>query len=239
GTTIVAAYFIFVAMSFSTIDSEVVCSNLDIRFVNPDTTFLLSKTEIENILSNSKLHPLNKKYRNINIDSIENILRHNTMIKNVECYNIPSGKIILNIEQRKPLFLVMDSTKYFIDHERRAIPFSSAYNSELIVVSGYVSEINILTDMYNFVEYINNDEFWLAEIEQIYVRQDKKIELVTKMGDAVVLLGTLDNYASKLNKLYALYKEVFSVKGWNKYNYINLEYRNQIVCNIQGGKVTI
>jgi cell division protein FtsQ len=235
----VAAYFIFVAMSFSTIDSEVVCSNLDIRFVNPDTTFLLSKTEIENILSNSKLHPLNKKYRNINIDSIENILRHNTMIKNVECYNIPSGKIILNIEQRKPLFLVMDSTKYFIDHERRAIPFSSAYNSELIVVSGYVSEINILTDMYNFVEYINNDEFWLAEIEQIYVRQDKKIELVTKMGDAVVLLGTLDNYASKLNKLYALYKEVFSVKGWNKYNYINLEYRNQIVCNIQGGKVTI
>ena len=80
------------------------------------------------------------------------------------------------------------------------------------------------------IDSININEFWDAQIEQIYVREDQKIELIPRVGDAVIILGKLDNYAEKLDNLYHLYQKGFNVMGWNHYSTIDLQYKNQIVC---------
>ena len=64
-----------------------------------------------------------------------------------------------------------------------------------------------------------------------------KIELVPRVSDAIIVLGTLDNYQSKLEKLYKLYQKGFNVIGWNKYKVIDLQYKDQIVCSKTGQQI--
>jgi cell division protein FtsQ len=89
---------------------------------------------------------------------------------------------------------------------------------------------SILKDVFNFVEYVRNDDFWSAQIDQISVDDDDQLDLIPRLGSQRIHLGTTENYRGKLRNLETFYKEVLPVKGWNKYDLIDLEFTDQIVC---------
>ena len=72
------------------------------------------------------------------------------------------------------------------------------------------------------------------QIEQVYVRKDRKgkqvVELVPRVGDQIVYLGPLDDYQKKLSKLKTFYEKAVGTVGWRKFAKVNLEYDNQIIC---------
>jgi len=84
--------------------------------------------------------------------------------------------------------------------------------------------------LYEFVDYITGNKFWNAQIAQINVRNDLKIELVPRVGDAIILLGRLDNYEEKLNRVFRLYHQGFKTMGWNRYEQLDVQYEHQIVA---------
>ena len=45
------------------------------------------------------------------------------------------------------------------------------------------------------------------------------------------MLGRADDLDHKFKKLLAFYNKGLNSIGWNKYNYINIKYRNQVVCS--------
>ena len=67
-------------------------------------------------------------------------------------------------------------------------------------------------------------------IEQIYVHPDKEVELIPRVGNHRILLGTFDHFEEKLANLRLFYEQAIPKMGWEKYSIINLKYRNQIVC---------
>ena len=89
---------------------------------------------------------------------------------------------------------------------------------------------SILKDVFELVEYVRNDSFWSAQIDQISVDDDDELDLFPRLGSQRIHLGTAENYRGKLRNLETFYKEVLPVKGWNKYDLINLEFTDQIVC---------
>jgi cell division protein FtsQ len=76
------------------------------------------------------------------------------------------------------------------------------------------------------------------------VLSDRGIELVPRVGDHVVFIGYLpqernnklrekkisDFLNKKLTRLEKFYRYGLSTAGWNKYEYINMEFDNQIIC---------
>ena len=62
-------------------------------------------------------------------------------------------------------------------------------------------------------------------------RTEPEIELIPRVGDHVVLLGWLDGYERKLDKLLAFYRKAMPKEGWDKRNYINIKYDGQVVCS--------
>jgi cell division protein FtsQ len=88
----------------------------------------------------------------------------------------------------------------------------------------------ILRDIYSLVEYIDDDNFWSAQIDQIWIDQDNEIDLIPRVGNQVIHLGTIENLDGKLRNLAAFYEKVLPEVGWNKYSVINLEYKDEIVC---------
>ena len=230
-TLLVLGYFVFSLRHFSGREKKIECRNLEIVMADSLNVQLITQKDIAQILEQNDLNPIGKTIRDVKTESIEDILRKNPMIKNVECYKTPSGTITIKIHQRCPKFRVVGFGSYYMDVDRKPMPVSTNYAAYVPVVSGRVTVSMCSGKMFDFVSYIVDNPFWNAQIEQIYVRDDKKIELVPRVSDAIIVLGTLDNYQSKLGKLYKLYQKGFNVLGWNKYKIIDLQYKDQIVCS--------
>jgi len=236
-TILVISYFVFSLMYFSGREKTNVCKNLEIVLADSSNIQLITQKDIAQILEENELNPLGKTIKFIRTESIEDILHKNPMIKVAECYKTPTGTVTVRIEQRCPKFRVVGFESYYIDIDRKPMPISQNYAAYVPVVSGRVTVSMAKGKMFDFITYIVDNPFWNAQIEQIYVRDDLKIELVPRVSDAIIVLGTLDNYQSKLEKLYKLYQKGFNVIGWNKYKVIDLQYKDQIVCSKTGQQI--
>jgi len=236
-TVLVLSYFVFSLVYFSGSEKVNVCKNLQIILADSSNIQLITQKDIAEILEENELNPIGKTIRDIRTESIEAILHKNPMIKVAECYKTPTGTVTIRILQRCPKFRVVGFGSYYIDVDRKPMPVSLNYAAYVPVVSGRVTVSMAKGKMFDFVTYIVDNPFWNAQIEQIYVRDDLKIELVPRVSDAIIVLGTLDNYQTKLEKLYKLYQKGFNVIGWNKYKVIDLQYKDQIVCSKTGPEI--
>lgn len=95
----------------------------------------------------------------------------------------------------------------------------------------------------NFVNYIENDSFWCAEIVQIEASTmssgDLELVLIPRTGSHVVEFGQVGDEAqieSKLNKLLAFYQNGFTKLGWDMFSTISVRYEGQVVCTKRIGK---
>lgn len=108
-----------------------------------------------------------------------------------------------------------------------------AGNDEKKVQKNY----SFLVKLINFVKFVDNDDFWKAFIVQVNVdgapgegAYDPDVEIVPRAGDQVIMLGSVDDYERKLAKLLSFYKHAVAYEGWDCCSYINLKYKDQVVC---------
>ena len=94
-----------------------------------------------------------------------------------------------------------------------------------------------LAKLINFVKFVGYDDFWNAFIVQIRVNgtdpqteDEPQVEIVPRAGDQVIALGGIDAYEQKLDKLMSFYRKAVLYEGWDRYRYVNLKYKDQIVC---------
>jgi cell division protein FtsQ len=184
------------------------------------------------------------------VTKLEKKLINNHSIKNAQVYKTIDGKLMVNVKQRRPIVRIFSNNEsYYIDEGGVLMPLSGKYTSRTLVVSGSLDEpfgkryqfnyknlndtlINktLLDDIYKIANYIDESEFWKAQIEQIHVDKVYGFELVPKVGNHKIVLGGIDDFESKFEKLMIFYKKGLSKTGWNEYSVINLKYKNQVVC---------
>jgi cell division protein FtsQ len=100
-----------------------------------------------------------------------------------------------------------------------------------------------LSKLANFVQFIERNDFWAAQVVQINVTggsgngvspdkwKEPQVELIPRAGDHVILLGELDGTESeRLANLRTFYERAMWQEGWDTYHHINIRYANQIVC---------
>ncbi len=97
---------------------------------------------------------------------------------------------------------------------------------------------SFLANLINFVKFVEEDGFWNAFWVQINIRDsgqegryDPQVELVPRLGDQIVCMGSLDDYRGKLTKLMSFYRNGLDYTGWESCHYIDLRYRSQVVCS--------
>jgi len=223
---------------FSDYDSDIICNDLQIHFTDNNKTKLITESDIAKIIDAKGLNPIGVRYKNIRSESIEDELIKNRIIKNVECYKTQSGILILEVMQRSPKFIIAGNENFYVDTDRELFPLSLNNAIYVPVVSGRITKSFATGPLFDFVDYIENSQFWNAQIEQVFITDDLKVEMIPRVGDAVILLGTLDKYAEKLEKLSVFYQKGLSVLGWNRYHSIDLQYDNQIVCKKKTKQLT-
>lgn len=207
------------------------CTGLVIVVKDSLDKHFITNAELKALLKTAHLDPVGKEMRSIDTEAIENELMKNQMVAGVEVYKTPSGIIKLEVKQKIPILRVIKAgVSYYVDNQGSTMPVSSRYVAHVPVASGYVEKELATTDLYKFALFLQDDEFWNSQIEQLFIHSDGGVELIPRVGDHRIVLGNLDDFKEKLDKLLLFYGQVTPKMGWEKYSIINLKFKNQIVC---------
>jgi len=231
------------------------CHRIYITMDYGQTDKLVMKEDIDSLIRRSTGRISGKPMGWVNIRLIENSIKLQAYVEKVHIYESLEGNIYVDVKQREPILRIINNKyeTFYIDGSGRLLPPNPFYPARVLVANGNISHSYIanrnfrieipmmgdtlgpadtlLLDLYKLALYINRDKFMKAEIDQIFVTPSREIELVPKVGNQVIMLGRVDNLDEKFKKLLAFYKKGLNIIGWNKYNYINIKYKNQVVCS--------
>jgi len=130
------------------------------------------------------------------------------------------------------------------------VPVCTKYSAQVPVATGNISSkesdgkirgraienkdtaihLTTIEKVFTMADFIRKDEFWNAQIEQVYINAEGEFELITRVGAQPVLFGDINDMQEKFEKLLLFYKEGLSKTGWNHYKSIDLRYKDQVVC---------
>lgn len=230
--------FIIGTLAFTLFESkDVLCQNIEVDY-DTDELIQIDKAEIIRLVKAADSKILNKKLTQINAETIEKAIEKHDAIFNAEVYKVIvkdtgsfKGILTVKVKHREPVVRVMSNTgNYYLDEFGGKIPTSLNYSANVLVATGFFTEEFAKKELLPFVLYVENNNFWKAQIEQIHVEDDGDILLTPLVGEHIIEFGELDDYQRKLQKMKAFYEQVLAQNNWNKYKTISLKYNNQVIA---------
>jgi len=233
---------------------DMLCKSIDVKVNQDDDLYFLNKIDIQEIIRDRGDSIIGQPKSTINIPEIERALNSHADIANAEVYVTVNGEVKVEVKQRRPVIRIINANgdSYYLDSEGTLMPLSDKYTAKVLVANGLLIEpyakrymysidklsndsamksVSMLDELFAMANYINADEFWKAQIQQLYVNSDKDIELVPMVGDQQIIFGDTTSMDEKFKKLLTFYHQGLNTTGWwNKYSTINLKFKNQIVC---------
>ena len=229
---VIAAYLILAVTAFNKpAERASVCSEVKIDIDDEMPDGFLNANEIKQMLERQRLYPLARPMMSVNAREIEEALRKNPFVQEAECYKAQNGHVCISLKQRMPIMHVMatNGDNYYVDIHGSILP-ETHFASDLVVATGSITKKYAQKSLTLVVNEIVRDKFWQSQIVQINVLPDGSVEIVPRVGDHVIYLGSPSNIAQKLERLRKFYLYGLNQAGWNKYSYINVEFDNQIIC---------
>lgn len=228
---------------------EQVCQKLSIYIDKKNDHYFIEESDIKYFLREKGDTLVGTLLKDINIGLLENLLKNNPYIENAEVYSTIDGEVKIDVTQRNPVVRIFNSLNesYYLDEHGKSMPLCTKYTARVLVANGAISEkTGILTEEYKdtdinntikleifkLSEFIRNNEFWNACIEQIFISSDSQIELIPRIGNHRIIFGNTNNMEDKFNKLFLFYKNRTDFAGWKDYTEVNVSYNNQIVCKL-------
>ncbi|WP_199741407.1 cell division protein FtsQ [Prevotella sp. OH937_COT-195] len=244
---LLAVYLVFAITSFNeAAKAGVMCRRCNITIADENTNGFLKADDVTRILKSSGLMPTNKSTDKISTRAIEERLKTMAFVKTAQCFKAKNGDVTINITQRLPLLRIKSDNgeDYYID-ERGGVMPNSKYVSDLIIATGKIDKHYAARYLMPMADALMDNELWRNLFVQINVTEKKDIELVPRVGDHIVFIGKLPTgrtatmrrqeigkmLETKLTRLEKFYRYGLSKAGWNRYDYISLEFDNQIICH--------
>ncbi len=246
----VIAYY-FLALGFvSERRHEQICTAVEITVIDSMRSHFVTAADISRMVDNRIQKMTGKLFDSIHAQKIEQQLNDYAPVHCAEIYKTVNGAVHIDVRQRTPAFRVINrfGESFYIDEQGELLKHSSRYCAHVLVANGYINlrpeqknfnvltadvpegKRNIMRELFDLANYINDNKFWKAQIQQIYVNEDGDFELIPLVGAHVIVFGAFEKPDIKFAKLMSFYRNGLNVKGWNTYDVINLKYEGQIVC---------
>lgn len=231
-------------------ESSAICDGLEVKIKRSNlNNAFVSEKEVETAVRNLGYSIEGQYMSEFDIAHLEQVFKSNPSVKNAEVYKTIDHKLKIEIQERTPVARVfnMFGEGFYIDREGEVMPLSNNYTARVMVVNGFVnipystffseddenSEFyrNKLQSLFKLIDFIDQDEFWQAQIAQIFIDKYQEVVLIPKVGNHKIVIGDFVDLEQKFRKLKILYDKGLPNTGWNEYDTINLKFRNQVVCS--------
>jgi len=221
-----------VVMAFVSVEkSDLECSNVVAKVNNHTDDVMITKSDLEQMVVRSWPAIKGTRLEEINLDEMEKTIELSPVVKKCEMYTTPGGVLHVEVTQREPLMHVFaGGGSYYMDSEGNKFIAQRGMKANAIVVNGHVNSSVDDSGLIGLCQYIKDDSFWKAQIEQVYVTEKQEFVLIPRVGDHIIEFGKADRMEEKFEHLLALYQKGWKPKEWNLYKKVNLKYKGQIIC---------
>lgn len=221
-----------------TFSGDRLVKDLRIEIVSNNGNMFTSESEILDLMKgdeNILILPISKW----DMSEMERRVETNPFVKDAEVYRDVKGNVLVRVNQRKPIGRLyhryeLDS---YIDEKGNLLPTTARHTARvpLLEIEGLSWKKNLLEtsygkDLFDFLKYIERDEFWRAQIAHILVKKNGQIEMLPQVTKQTVYFGMPNDIETKFKKLMIFYKKILPAKGWNTYTTVNLKFKDQIIC---------
>jgi cell division protein FtsQ len=225
------------------------CKAVQIDFKDEKLINMIDRKEVYASLwpGRSELYPVGKNTASFDLFSLENTLVKNPWIQEADIYFDNQHILHVDIKQKNPVarLFTAEGYSYYIDNRYNLLPLKQTDHIVLPVFTNFYvnpagmkkSDSMLLGRVVSLSNFISKDPFWLAQIESVYIRPDNGFELSTQIGDHTVDLGIRSEWEPMFKKLKLLYQKFSQEDSWSRYALINLQFRDQVVCEKSDAKL--
>jgi cell division protein FtsQ len=215
-----------------------VCKSVIVHVKNEEIVKFVTPTEITSALVNANNIVLGStKIKDIQVANLEAIVQNNAWVADANIYVDHNENINVDVLQKEPIlrWLNGDVVQNYLDASANAIPVNPNHTANVPVVTSANIGATIATQklkykMVALCNYIKKDTFWNAAIAQININNHMQFELITNLGDHLVLFGDTTNMQNKFARLATFYKEAMPRNGWDVFTQLDVRYDGQIVA---------
>lgn len=223
-------------------DAKVKTLVVNIEGVNQQD-HLISEKEVKQILMLAAGKTITKaNIKSLNLRSLEARLNKDKRIERADLYFDSKDRLHVRIIQKKPILRIIDEAgvEYYLDKDGQKVPVTLSSAARVPIVTGIKETFSVKTltsdkpskikDVFKVMQYISNDEFLSALIEQVHIESDTTGDmiLIPKVGRERLIFGDASDIAHKFDKLKIFYRDGMPKLGWDRYSTLNLKYANQV-----------
>tara|TARA_A100000171_G_C2114118_1_gene136809 strand:- start:110 stop:877 length:768 start_codon:yes stop_codon:yes gene_type:complete len=218
--------------------------DIEVDIENTYENFFIDEEDVMSlILENKGDTVLGDAYGRVSLKEIERRVESHSFVKDAQVFRDLNGHLVVKATQNKPIArIIADNGKQaYLGEEGDILPVSSKYTARVLVLSGsYMNELTARESiegneydqkLYDLIEYISEDKFWNMQIAQLVVGKNGKVVMIPQVGDQKLEFGYAENFKSKFKRLEIFFKEIMPTKGWNTYSRVNVEYKDQLICD--------
>ncbi len=220
-----------------------ICSDVKVTISAVNDQPFVKEEDVMQVLQNSGAVK-NAELAAINLRKAEEELKKNPWVSVAELFFDNNQVLHAKIEEREPVarIFTMQGNTFYIDSNLIHLPVCIGINAAVPVFTSFPSDKKILSapdsmvlkEIKKIAQYIQRDSFWMAQVAQVDVTSHSSFELIPVMGNQVIELGDADNLDEKFSKLLAFYRQVWSKTGFEKYEKIDVQYKDQVVATRKG-----
>ena len=232
---VVIGYIILSANYFRDSSHNRECSGFEVEIIDSLKTQFVTALEIEALVKKYNMYPVGKSFKNINTLAIRDTIMSNRLVESANVFITSKGTVMATVQQREPVLRIISNNEgsFYIDKDRKIMPIASSFAVYVPVATGEIDKEFAKNDLYDFAMFLNNNSHWDAWVEQIVVKNGNEVELIPRAGNFRIIMGSLEDYPTKLNKFVRFVDGGLNVLGWNRYSEINLKFDNQVVCTLK------
>lgn len=227
------------------------CSGLEVKVVDHTGHLFIEPVDILDLLNSRGTKLKGMPMGEVDLGLLERLVYTNPYVDRAEVYAGMDGRVHIDVWQRNPVMRIINAENehFYIDEKGAYCPRSDKYSANVIVASGAIVDrlsgksianalpfpkdtlqLPLMVQLNEFAWYLKKHTFWDAQFEQVYINDKHEMELIPRVGNQAIIIGNTSDLEKKMNKLMVFYREGLTRKGWDKYDVINLKYKDQVVC---------
>ena len=225
-------------------DEQQQCKEVDIIIEGAEA--FIDQSDINTLITQKYGKMVGRKMMDLPIHDIEKSLTKLPYVAKASVHEDLDGVLKVDIAQRDVVLRVINKNgrDYYITNNGFKIPSTLKYVPRVLVATGNIDEgfgadvdtvkSKVLRNLVEVSSFIDKDELWKNQVVQLYVNQDKDIEMVPRVGTQQLIIGNADSLNNKFELLKDYYTHILPKVGANAYEKVNVKYAGQIICEKRG-----
>lgn len=241
-TVAVLVLMVFVAARYSTDNTK--CNGVEVVINDAADNFFIGRDDVMTWVedwagADVKSIQLDK----LNILSLEKSIGNKKWVSDIDVFVDDDAILHVNIIERQPAARIFNrmGQSFYVDSSKVVLPIHLQMAARVPVFTGFAGlmdrlnkkDSNVIAQAVFLGNALMKDSFLMAMVEQIDINDAYQFELIPKLGNHIIYFGDTSALPAKFAKLKSFYKNVLTIKGWNLYSGIYLDYKDQIVAKIK------